>query len=116
MEITYQVERSDYLEYNRFVVNRVPALKRQALLQIIFVPALLALELKALHIPLLTYCLIVLLLAGFWNLYLLWVKRRAVTALTNARPGAVGLHTMRLSSDGVREQSSVVEAFVRWAK
>ncbi len=116
MEVTYQLERRDYLGYNRFVVSRVPALKRQALIQMFVLPVILALELKVVHVPLWVYGLIVLILAGLWNAYLLWVRRRAVIALADARPGAIGLHTLALAPDGIREQTSVIEAFVRWSK
>lgn len=116
MEVTYQLERADYWQYNKFVVGRVPALKRQALLQMFVLPAVLALELKTLHVSLLVYGLLVLILAAVWNLYLLWVRRRTVNAQTDARPGSIGLHTLALGKDGIREQSSVMETFVRWSK
>ena len=80
--------------------HRVPALKRQALIQMFVLPVILALELKVVHVPLWVYGLIVLILAGLWNAYLLWVRRRAVIALADARPGAIGLHTLALAPDG----------------
>ena len=114
MEITYQLEREDYLQYNRFVINRVPALKRQAVLRFLIVPAILSVEFRFLPMPLLFYGLLVFSTTVIWIVFLLWTQRRAVIALTLARPGAVGLHTLSLQPDGLREQTSVLEARVKW--
>ena len=114
MEITYQLEREDYLQYNRFVINRVPPLKRQAILRFLTVPVIFAVEFLFLHLPLLFYGLIVFSATVLWIAFLLWSQRRAVIALTLARPGAIGLHTLSLQPDGLREQTSVLEARVKW--
>ena len=90
MEITYQLERSDHLEYNRFVVNRVPALKRQAFFQMLGIPALFAVEFVSFHLTWFIYVPLILALGILWNVYLLWVRRRAVSSQTQARPGAIG--------------------------
>ena len=114
MEVTYQLEREDYLRYNRFVIGRVPALKRQALVRFLILPAILAVELRFLHMPLLYYVLLLFSATVLWTAFLLWSQRRAIIALTEARPGAIGLHTLSLQPDGLREQTSVLEARVKW--
>jgi hypothetical protein len=116
MEVTYQLERTDHLEYNRFVVNRVPALKRQAFFQMLGIPLIFGFEFVSFHLTWYIYIPLILVSGTLWNVYLLWVRRRAVVAQTQTRPGAIGLHTFKLGPDGVREQTTVIEAFARWAK
>jgi len=116
MEVTYQLEREDYLQYNRFVINRVPALKRQTLLSLFIVPVILAVEFKFLRMPLLFYVLIVFSVTVGWGVFLFWMQRRAVIAQATARPGAIGLHTLSLQPEGLREQNSVLEAWIKWQK
>lgn len=116
MEITFQVERRDYLDYNKFAVSRLPALKRQGLLRLLFLPALLALEFQFLHLSLLVCVLLILVITAGWTAFLLWGQRRGVIALAEARPGAIGLHTLALGPEGFQEQSSVMATIVKWPK
>jgi len=116
MEVTYQLERQDYLDYSKFVIGRVPTLRRQFFLQMIVIPTIIAVDLWFMHITWVAFALIVLVQAVIWNAFLFWARRRAVIAQTAARPGAIGLHTLALILDGVREQTSVIEALVRWTK
>jgi hypothetical protein len=114
VELTYQLDKNDYLQYNKFVINRVPALKRQMILRFLLVPVIISLELFFLHLPVLNFLLIVLGVAVVWSGFLIWTQQRGVIAQTLARPGAVGLHTILLLPEGLREQTSVLEARVKW--
>ncbi len=114
MEVTYSLERIDYVRYNTFAVGRVPALRRQGLLRLVFVPAIFALDLYFLHLPPALYALAVGALLGGWIVLMRWAQRRAVVAQTEARPGALGLHTLSLHPEGVRQQSSVIGTRVAW--
>ncbi len=114
VEVTYQLDKHDYLQYNKFVINRVPALKRQVLLRFLLVPGIISAELFFLRLPALSFLLIVLAVAVVWSGFLFWTQQRGVIAQTLARPGAVGLHTSLLLPEGLREQTSVLEARVKW--
>lgn len=114
MEVTYTLDQKDYLQFNRFVVNRVPALKRQAFLRFFFLPALIAVELYIAHIPWLPALVIVCAVAAAWTAYLLWAQRRAVITQMQARVGAIGLHTVSLQPDGLYSQTSVIDTRVKW--
>lgn len=114
MEVTYQLEREDYWRFQQFFVRRVPALRRQILATRLFLPVLCALVFWTYHLPLGNYILLLLILSAGWLLFTFRVQKRTTMAMVEARPGAIGLHTMRLDSNGLREQSTVMEAFVLW--
>lgn len=114
MEVTYTLEKNDYLQFNRFVINRVPALKRQAFLRFFFLPVLIAVELYIAHIPWLPFLVVLGAVTAAWVAYLLWAQRRAVVTLAQARVGAIGLHTVSLQPDGFYSQTSVVDTRVKW--
>ena len=101
MEVTYTLEKSDYLQFNRFVINRVPALKRQAFLRFFFLPALIAFELYVAHTPRLAFLVVLCAVTAAWIAYLSWAQRRAVVTQAQARVGAIGLHTVSLRPDGL---------------
>ncbi len=113
LEVTYALEKSDYLQYNKFVISRVPALKWQVLFRFFFVPAVIGAEFFVLHLAFF-YALIFLGVALGWVSYLLWVQRRTVIAQAQARPGALGLHTVSLQPDGFYSQSAVQDTRVKW--
>ncbi len=115
MEATYTLENSDYLRFNGYVINRVPALKRQILLRFFFLPVLIAAETYFFHLGLATSLLEVAAFTAAWVGYLVWAQRRAVTAMAQARPGALGLHTVALQPDGFYSQTPVQDTRVKWA-
>lgn len=114
MEVTYTLEKNDYLQFNRFVIGRVPALKRQAVLRFFFLPALIAFELYIAHLPRLLFLVVLCAVTAGWVAYLSWAQRRAVITQAQARVGAIGLHTISLQPDGLYNQSSVQDTRVRW--
>lgn len=114
MELTYTLEKNDYLYFNGFVINRVPALKRQMVLRFVFLPALIALEAYFVRASLPWFLLSVAVFTGIWAGYLLWAQRRAITVQAQSRPGALGLHTVSLQPDGFYTQSSVLDTRAKW--
>ncbi len=114
MEVTYTLEKNDYIQFNRFVINRVPALKRQAFLRFFLLPVLIAAELYIAHISWLPLLVILGAVAAAWIAYLLWAQRRAVVTQAQARVGAIGLHTVSLQPDGFYSQTSIVDTRVKW--
>ena len=114
MEVTYALEKNDYLQFNRFVINRVPTLKRQAFLRFFFLPALIAFELYIAHIPRLPFLVVLCAVTAAWIAYLSWAQRRAVVTQAQARIGAIGLHTASLRPDGLYNQTSVQDTRVKW--
>ena len=114
LEVTYTLEKNDYLQFNRFVIRRVPALKRQAFLRFFFLPALIAFELYIAHMPLLPFLVVLCAVTAAWIAYLVWAQRRAVITQAQARPGALGLHTVSLRPDGLYNQTAVQDTRVMW--
>ena len=114
MEVTYTLENNDYLQFNRFVINRVPALKRQALLRFFFLPVLIAVELYMAHTSWLPFLAIICAVTAAWIGYLWWAQNRAVITQVQARVGAIGLHTVSLQPDGLYNQTSVQDTRVKW--
>lgn len=114
MEITYQLEKSDHLRFNQFVINRIPSLKRQALLRFFGLPAVISVELYVFHLTLVPYLLNVFGVTAAWIAYLWWAQRRAIISQAQARPGAIGLHTVSLQPDGLYNQTSILETRVKW--
>ena len=114
MEITYQLEKSDHLQFNQFVINRVPALKRQMLLRFFGLPALISAELYVFHLALVPYLLSAVAVTAGWIAYLWWAQRRVVTVQAQARPGAIGLHTVSLQPDGLYNQTAALDTRAKW--
>ena len=117
MEVTYQLEREDYWQYNTFVIGRVPALKRQVIISSVIFPAIITLDLWLFHIV--GPGLLVASGAAFcvlWVALLAWTRKRAYLRAVQAKPGSLGLHTLSLDADGVREQSAIMEGRVKWPK
>lgn len=114
MEITYALEKNDHLQFNRFVINRVPALRRQAFLRFFFLPALIAVELYVAHLPWLPFLVTLGAVTAAWVAYLLWAQRRAVVTQAQARVGAIDLHTVSLQPDGFYSQSAAIDTRVKW--
>lgn len=116
MEITYSLERDDYWQYNRFALRRTPALRRQALMRPLLLPAIIALDFWLFHLSLFWFVVGLPIITALWITYLFVFLRRAVGKQAERRVGSLGLHTMRLSPEGVREQNSTLELIVRWDK
>jgi hypothetical protein len=117
MEITYTLEPSDYSRFNAFVVRRVPALMRQFVLRVLVIPVIVGVELVSLfHAAWLIALPLVVVATALWVAYLIWAQRRLVARQAQYRPGALGLHTMRVGAEDVREQSDALEMVVRWPK
>ncbi len=114
MEVTYTLEKNEYLQFNRFVINRVPALKRQAFLRFFFLPVLIAGELYLMHISWLPFLVIICAVTAAWVGYVWWAQNRAVITQAQARVGAIGLHTVSIQPDGLYSQTSVVDSRVKW--
>lgn len=118
MEITYQLGRDHYWQYNAFVIGRVPALKRQALVGPLIIAVILVFDLWAFHLILnptvLFFCGAALF--GAWLAFTTWTRKRVFLKTVEAKPGSLGLHTLALSAEGVREQSDVLETRVKWPK
>ena len=114
MEVTYALDNSDYLSFNKFVINRTPAVKRQMLLRYLGLPTLIAVEVYFIHLPLALYLPFVLVFSAAWIVYLWWAQRRAVTMQAQMRPGALGLHTVALQPDGFYSQSQAQDTRVKW--
>lgn len=100
MELTYTLENNDYLQFNRFVINRVPSLRWQALLRFSFLPGLVALGNYFMGLPWLESLIVLLVVTVNWILYLLWAQRQAIIAQAQVRLGAIDLHTVSLQPDG----------------
>ncbi len=114
MEVTYTLEKNDYLQFNGFIINRVPALKRQALLRFFGLPLFNLVVLWAFHVSLVPYLLNALGVTALWIGYLWWAHRQVVITLAQARVGDLGLHTVSLQPDGFYNQTSVLETRVKW--
>ena len=114
LEVTYTLEKNDYLQYNRFVINRVPSLNRLMLLRFFVLPGIVALEIYFIGLPTLLSLAALFVLTAAWVAYLLWAQRRAVITQAQARPGALGLHTVSLRPDGLYNQTSVQDTRVKW--
>ena len=117
MEVTFQVEREDYWQYNKFVIGRVPALKRQTLIGPLIISVILVFDLWAFHLGNLTWLAIFgVVMFGFWLAFTSWTRKRVFLKTVEAKPGALGLHTLALRQDGLHEQSAVMETIVKWEK
>ncbi len=114
VEVTYALENSDYLRFNKFVINRTPALKRQMLLRFLGLPALIAVEVYFIHLPPALYLPFVLVFSAAWIAYLWWAQQRAVTVQAQLRPGVLGLHTVSLQPDGLYNQTTILDTRVKW--
>jgi len=117
MEVTYQLERDDYWQYNTFVIGRVPALKRQTIISAIIFPAIITFDLWLTHIVSAGWLIAsAIAVCVLWVAFLMWTRKRAYLKTVEAKPGSLGLHTLSLGADGVREQSDVMEGRVKWPK
>lgn len=116
MEITYTLEQDDYARFSQFLIRRTPALKRQMLLRYLVLPVIIAFELTFLHLGAVPYMALLLLATGLWALYLRWMQKRAIGRVAALRPGAVGLHTMRLDAAGLRNQDPYMTVSVEWGR
>ncbi len=114
MEVTYTLEKNDYLQHNWFVINRVPALKRQTLLRFLSVPLLNLAALYVFPLPPTLYLLDALGITALWAGYLWWAHRQTIITQARARIGAIGLHTVSLQPDGLYNQTSVLDTRAKW--
>ena len=114
MEITYQLEKNDYLNYFWFATKRVPALKRQMLLRFFGLPLFNLAALYIFPLSLVPYLLNAFGVAAVWIAYLWWAQRQAVITLAQSRPDSFGLHTLSLQPDGLYNQTSVLDTRVKW--
>ncbi len=118
MEVTYQLERDDYWAYYQFVAWRLPPWKRIDFLPLLALCALIAFDHWS---PNTRHGLLFAIGAGvtfFGTLFgvTLWREKEAFLKTIEIRPGAIGLHTISLHTEGFNLQSSVVETRVRWSK
>ena len=120
MEVTYQLEREDYWQYYQFVAGRTQAFKRQMLLRSL-IPAIIILDLILLLLFLHVGGIVWVTLGGA-AVYILcfapvkWSRKRIFLSTVEARPGALGLHTLALGVEGFHEENAAVETRVRWPK
>ena len=105
------------MRYNNFLVGRVPARKRQIIISFIYIPALISLALVLTHALSWEWDIFIsVMFAIFWAFFIIRVRKTSILKSLEARPGSLGLHTLAVSTEGVREQTSIMEAFVRWPK
>ena len=116
IEVTYQLEREDYWQYNTFVIGRIPALKRQTVFSLLFFPAILTFDLWIFHVGGNSGWLILLGAAVciVWGAFFLWSRKRTYLRTVTAKPGSLGLHSFALCVTGLCEQASVMEVRVKW--
>jgi hypothetical protein len=116
LETTFPLTTDDYWQFTQFVTRRTPALRRAALLRMVILPLVLAVEFSVLHLTWLWFILLLVVLTAAWVSYLRWAMKKAAARTVQMRTGAVGMHTVRIGADGFRQQSTVMESFVRWEK
>jgi len=117
MRLTYQLEKDDYWQYNTFVIGRVPALKRQVIVSAILLPALITFYLWLFHLLAAVWLVVFGACACVvWAALLMVTRKRTYLKAVQAKPGSLGLYTLALDADGVREQSDIMEGRVKWPK
>ncbi len=114
MEVTYQLEREDYWQFNKFVINRVPALKRQVIFNLLLPGVIWLGAFWVLHFPLAVYIFLNLVLWVCWPLYYFPEMKRATIKRAEMVPGALGQHTLTICPERLRQKSLVSESAVGW--
>ena len=114
LEVTYTLEKNDYLRYSWFVIGRTPGLKWQAILRFFGLPLFNLVVLFIFHTAPVPYLLNAVGVTSLWVGYLWWAHRQAVISLAQARTGDLGLHTVSLQPDGLYNQTSILETRVKW--
>lgn len=112
MEVTYQLEREDYWQFNKFVINRVPALKRQVIFNLLLPGVIWLGAFWVLHFPLAVYIFLNLVLWVCWPLYYFPEMKRATIKRAEMVPGALGQHTLTICPERLRQTSLVSESAV----
>lgn len=115
METTYTLAYDDYRHYNKFVLQRLPALRRQRLVRLVLLPAIVLADAWLLHLSW-PWLLAALAFCALWVAYASWIPGRVLKKQLEARPDTLGLHTMRLSAQGLADQNPVSLTTVRWDK
>ena len=89
---------------------------RQSLIRTTIVPVLLAVEFAVPKLSWPVYSLLMAVVTAVWVLYLRWATKKATARMANLRVGTIGLHTLRIGIDGIRQQDTVLDTSVRWEK
>jgi hypothetical protein len=114
MEVTYQLEREDYWQFNKFVINRTPALKRKVAFNLLSPGVIWLGVFWFLHLPLAAYIFLNLAICACWPFYFFPEMKRATIKQAEMVPGALGQHTLIISPEHLRQMSSVSESTVGW--
>ena len=115
MEVKYTLEGEDYWTYNLFVINRVPSLKVRRIFSFVIVPLLIGGELLFFNVNRLIVAGAIPILAVAWVVFLRWLGKYSYLKAVRSRPGQIGLHTLTISPESLKQTSTMGESKVPWS-
>jgi hypothetical protein len=114
MEISFNIEKEDYWQFNKHVVMNNMKYKRQFLISLIILPIMMSIIFMLLKFP--TWYSwtagILLGLSLHWYSYKRFKSR--VLSLVDDKPGLLGEHTIILSDEEMIESTSVNKSVNSW--
>lgn len=115
MEVKYTLEGEDYWTYNLFVINRTPSLKIRRIFSFVIAPIAIGGELLFFNVNHFIVVGATLILAVAWVVFLRWLGKYSYLKAIRSRPGQMGLHTLTISPEGVKQTSTLGESKVPWS-
>jgi hypothetical protein len=114
MEISFNIDKEDYWQFNKHVIMNNLKYKRRFLISLIILPIMMSIIFLLIKLP--TWYSwtagIVLGLGLHWYSYKRFKSR--VLSLVDDKPGLLGEHTIKLSDEGITESTSVNEGIYNW--
>lgn len=117
MEVIYQLEREDYWQNHQANFERVPGWKWKTYLLPLVLPGYVMYALWIFHVGAFGWQLLIgAATYGLFIALISWARKRVYMKTIEGNPGALGLNTLALGLEGIRQQSPVLEAGVKWPK
>lgn len=118
MKVKIDINPVDYWNFNKFVMLKEPTARRNFIITMIINPLIILTSLlfigSILQISISVVLIIAIILGAIADLHIIYKKRSHIMKTSYNNQGILGEHTIEINEKGVRETTSVNDAFNKW--
>lgn len=117
MKIDIDINRTDYWNYNKYMIFNIPKIRNTYIILLIAFPVFIIVLLSILLNN--TITIYFSIFTGFFigiiaDIFWLYLVKRQIMRFPDNKEGFLGKHTIEITESGVKELTSVNEGFTYW--
>ncbi len=114
MNVTVDITRIDYWEFNKFAMTTIPKYRTNFIINIIAIPVSSFVILLLMKLPFYYVLVSSVILGIISDMLLIYFMKKSIMKIPDGREGFLGKHVIEIRSDGLSETTSVNEGLHLW--